>query len=106
MNICGLKIDNMLWLIQVYFTFHNNLEVQTRLHEQDHFTHNNKRNIDVIIVESVDTVHKENKNEILVNPESNPYYVKDSYQEHDNAQSISLEDSIDKIKATNNIYYE
>ena len=24
MNICDLKIDNKLWLIQVYFTFHNN----------------------------------------------------------------------------------
>ena len=54
----------------------------------------------------MDKDHTKHKKQILVKPECNPYYEKENCEEHDNVQTISLENSIDKIKAINNIYYE
>ena len=89
-----------------YFIVYHILEIKTHPIEQEYLANNNNRKIDVIIVESVDKGYNNNKHEILVKPESNPYYEKEHYEEHENVQSISLENSIDKIKAINNVYYE
>ena len=90
------------YIIKYFFI----IEIKPYLNEQGRSGCDGNRNIDVIIVESVDKGYTNNKKEILVKPESNPYYEKEHYEEHETIQTISLENSIDKIKAINNIYYE
>ena len=103
---CILYIRSYRHHVLFYFIVHHILEIETHPIEQEYLANNNNRKIDVIIVESVDKAYANNKNEILVKPESNPYYETESYQEQENPQTVSLENSIDKIKAINNMYYE
>ena len=83
------------------------VEIETHSNTPEHLKEStNNSNIGVIIVESVDKAYPNDKNKILVKPEFNPYYEQENHEDRENAQSISLENSIDKIKTMDNIYYE
>ena len=87
------------------FTCHA-VGIENNVNNQEPVECSNDKKIDVIIVDSMEKDYAKRKKQILVKPECNPYYEKENYEEHENSQAISLENSIDKIKAINNIYYE
>ena len=80
--------------------------MHTEHNNEEHLTCSTDRYIDVVVVKSLDNDDLNNKNKILVKPESNPYYEHENNEGRQNFQTIGLECSIDKIKAINNIYYE
>ena len=61
---------------------------------------------DVIIVTSINDKCPKNKKAIFIRPVSNPYYDKDKRIDNENSNFVSLDDTFEKIKVLNNIYYD
>ena len=60
----------------------------------------------VIVVPSIDRYHPKNQNEILVEPESNPYYDHENVITGRPSNVYKLNSGVEKITSVNNIYYE